>query len=87
MAEGLFERFSSRPGVTEEQIASAEEVLRVTLPGEYRRFLKVRNGGEGLIGQTYVMLWDIAELGRNCRAYERGCVGAGPGVVWDRWRK
>jgi len=66
----LFDRFSSRPGATAEQIESAERALRVSFPDEFREFVTVRNGGEGLVGQTYVMLWDISELGRMSRAYD-----------------
>jgi hypothetical protein len=68
--EDLFASFTSRPGVTGEQIANAEKVLRVEFPPQFREFVKVRNGGEGLIGQTYVVLWDVSELGRMNRAYE-----------------
>lgn len=65
-----FGAFQSRPGATEEQISNAERVLRVHLPAQYAKFLTARNGGEGLIGQTFVVLWDISELGRMNRAYE-----------------
>ena len=66
----MFSRFNSRPGAADEQISAAESVLRIELPLEFREFLRARNGGEGLIGQTYVVLWDISELGRENRAYD-----------------
>lgn len=66
----LFARFSAHPGATNEQIASAEQVLGIRFPEDFREFVKERNGGEGLIGQTYVVLWHIQELGQKNRAYD-----------------
>lgn len=66
----LFASFQSRPGADEEQISNAQRVLRVRFPAEYAEFLRVRNGGEGLVGQTFVVLWDVSELGQMNRAYE-----------------
>lgn len=66
----VFAAFTSRPGATDEQIAAAERVLRIHFPAAFKSFLRTRNGGEGLIAQTYVELWDISELGRMNRRYE-----------------
>jgi SMI1 / KNR4 family (SUKH-1) len=32
------------------------------LPGDYANFLRGRDGGEGFIGDTYLILWRVGEL-------------------------
>ncbi|KAA6458200.1 SMI1/KNR4 family protein [Acidobacteria bacterium AB60] len=68
--EELFAAFHARPAATDDQVASAERALRITLPPDFIQSVKRRNGGEGLIGQTYVTLWDVSELGRMNRSFD-----------------
>ncbi len=39
-----------------------EEVLGLPLPNGYREFLSEFDGGEGWVGQAYLILWGEAEL-------------------------
>src|SRR4051812_43533828 len=53
---GLVERLSSSFGVT--------------LPSDYLDFLRQHNGGEGFIGDNYVIFWKAEELVRFNHEYE-----------------
>jgi len=66
----FLEEFDSRPGATDEQIALAEAELGTELPAGYVEFLKNRNGGEGVIGEAYAMLWEISELASLNLSYQ-----------------
>jgi hypothetical protein len=66
----FLEEFESRPGATDEQIASAEADLGTKLPADYVEFLKNRNGGEGAIGEAYAMLWEVSELASLNLSYQ-----------------
>jgi hypothetical protein len=66
----FFEKFDSGPGATDEQIASAEAELGTKLQAGYVEFLKSRNGGEGVIGESYAALWEVSELASKNSSYE-----------------
>jgi len=59
-----------RAGVTELLISESERDLELKLPDDYLAFLKTSNGGEGFVGNNYVMLWKIDELSSMNRSYE-----------------
>ena len=42
----------------------------IRLPEDYRRFLLSHNGGDGFVGQSYVILWRAEELQELNEAYE-----------------
>ena len=44
--------------------------LGVPLPGEYLDFLRQHNGGEGFVGENYVVFWKAEELAQFNREYE-----------------
>src|ERR1051326_6924227 len=44
--------------------------LGVTLPNDYLDFLRQHNGGEGFIGDNYVVFWKAEELANFNREYE-----------------
>ncbi len=44
--------------------------LQVALPGEYLDFLRQHNGGEGFIGDHYIIFWKAEELADFNREYE-----------------
>ena len=44
--------------------------LGVVLPSEYLAFLRQHNGGEGFIGNNYIILWKAEELADFNREYE-----------------
>lgn len=55
---------------TEESIRQASLSLRIKLPPDYAEFMKKHNGGEGFIGDNYVILWRVEELAPFNRDYE-----------------
>jgi hypothetical protein len=63
-------RLNGRPGIQEAAIANIEKQLGTQLPAEYLEFLKIMDGAEGFIGQSYVMLWPGEELLSMNEAYE-----------------
>lgn len=53
--------------------------LRVALPMSYLDFLKAHNGGEGFIGDNYIIFWRAEELTDFNREYEVATYA--PGVL------
>ena len=70
VANPRFERFNFQPGASDESIHAAETELRLKLPEEYVLFLKNGNGGEGLIGKSYAILWNVSELASLNESYQ-----------------
>ena len=66
----FLDRLKLRCGATIAAIAEGEEQLVARLPAEYIEFLKLGNGGEGFIGNGYVILWGVEELASMNRSYE-----------------
>lgn len=59
------------PPVTDDIISRFENLQVGTLPLEYLEFLKKTNGGYGFIGnESYVILWQLEEIGFLNKAYE-----------------
>lgn len=65
--------------LTEGQLAPAADLgvveglsstLGIILPGDYLEFLRQHNGGEGFIGDNYLVLWRAEELADFNREYE-----------------
>lgn len=52
------------------QVAAAENQLGKSLPSDFREFLLLTNGGEGMIGENYVMLWSADELSQYNKSYQ-----------------
>ncbi len=68
--DARFAEFSQNPGASDESIRSVEQVLGKLLPRDYRMFLARSNGGEGFIGEHYLILWKIEELPQFNRDYQ-----------------
>jgi hypothetical protein len=66
----VLDGMARRPPATDAVIANAEEQLGAKLPKEYVLFLKLTNGGEGFLGNAYVILWGAEELTSMNRSYE-----------------
>ncbi len=66
----LLEKFNFQPSATDELIRSSETELSLQLPGQYIEFLRIGNGGEGFIGESYAILWDVSELASLNTSYE-----------------
>ena len=57
-------------GASEEELRDAISSVGHTLPPDYVQFLRTYNGGEGFIGENYLILWKAEELSVFNREYE-----------------
>ena len=57
--EGLLAQFNANLAATLASIRHFEVEARLRLPQDYVSFLQHANGGEGFVGNTYVILWKI----------------------------
>jgi hypothetical protein len=55
---------------TEEQIFDCEKILNLKLPTDYKEYLKITNGSEGFIQESYVIFWAVDEVPILNRSYE-----------------
>ena|ERR1700733_730512 len=66
----LLRKFRREPGASEEQIRQASEELGLELPADYMAFMRQCDGGSGIIGAHYVVLWGVEGLAEENREYE-----------------
>jgi len=62
--------FRENPPAESSLIRQSESGLPFELPASYTQFLQYANGGQGFIGEQYVILWRIEELVDLNMAYE-----------------
>jgi hypothetical protein len=55
----LFARFEGNPPASPESIARCQAGLSFSLPADYVQLLREMDGGEGFIGDHYLMLWSV----------------------------
>jgi hypothetical protein len=60
--EMLFASFDAKPPANPAAVARCQSNLKFRLPAEYVRFLEQMNGGEGFIGENYLMAWPVEDL-------------------------
>lgn len=60
--KALLSQFELNEPASEINIKKVEELLKINFPQEYYDFLLISNGGEGAIGQSYLILWKIEDL-------------------------
>jgi hypothetical protein len=65
----LFGRFTGNPPTSREEIERVQRKLSFRLPNDYVEFMLTKNGGEGFIGKSYLVLWKIEELISMNNAY------------------
>jgi cell wall assembly regulator SMI1 len=93
MDENLLKEFAKKDGAAADVIAEAEAALQWPLPTDYKEFLEKANGGEGFVGENYLILWAADELAQfnneyGVRDYAPGLVlfgsnGGGEGYAFD----
>lgn len=66
----LFESFNMSSPASQDAIISAEKVLHAKLPDGYVNFLSQGNGGEGFVGNNYLILWPIEQIKELNEAYQ-----------------
>lgn len=54
--------FTLNVGMSADELDAATQSLGVELPNDYRAFLQSSNGGQGFLGQNYVIFWKAEEL-------------------------
>jgi hypothetical protein len=54
-------RFNGNPPAAESSLRAFEDAA-FQLPDEYKQFMRRTNGGEGFVGNAYVILWPIERL-------------------------
>jgi hypothetical protein len=64
------EKLNLRNPAQDEDIFTFENETNGKLPTDYVEFLKISNGGEGFIGENYIILWGVDELVSMNRSYE-----------------
>jgi len=90
--ENLADFSGETPGSLQ-NIGEAEKEIGKPLPADYRSFLLRHNGGEGFIGNHYLILWKTEELVQFNREYHVekyapglvafGSSGGGEGFAFD----
>lgn len=68
--EDILAEFNGNEGASPKAIKAAGDALKIVLPKDYAAFLSATNGGEGMIGETYVMLWGAEELSQMNISYQ-----------------
>lgn len=66
----LFFDFALEPEASDESLQHLKEIKSFELPDDYLSCLVEANGGEGFIGEEYLILWKIEELEQFNREYE-----------------
>lgn len=87
------ENWHLNDGASEEVLQAAALALGHTLPEDYVRFLRMNDGGEGFVGEHYLILWRAEELSQFNAEYEVaqdapglllfGSTGGGEGYGFD----
>ncbi len=65
----LLSRFNGNPAADPSVIRQLETKAGFRLPEDYAQFLQQVNGGEGFVGNAYVILWRVEELFDLNKAY------------------
>lgn len=91
--ETLLTDFTAANGGNEQDALAIEKEYGTSLPCDYRSFLIGRGGGEGFIGEQYLVLWHAHELVPFNRDYQVkeyapglllfGSNGGGEGFAFD----
>jgi hypothetical protein len=62
--------FNGSEGTSSQKINEAQDAFNLVLPKDYTTFLGITNGGEGMIGDTYLILWKAEELADMNQSYQ-----------------
>jgi hypothetical protein len=90
-------RFKTRTPASDSDMTRTSEALSFALPDDYREFLnRYSDGGEGRVGDSYLVLWSVADLQELNDAYSVaefapglvliGTDGGGEGIGFDTRR-
>ena len=62
--------FSLNPAISSNGLEAVMKGLGLNLPHDYKEFLLSSNGGEGLIGENYIVFWRAEDLEPLNAGYE-----------------
>ena len=65
----LSAEFEANPPAEPAAVARCQSDLKFRLPAEYVKFLEQMNGGEGFIGENYLMAWPVQDLVQSNKDY------------------
>lgn len=68
--DDLIADFNGNHSASPDEIREASDVFCVNFPNDYVAFLRTSNGGEGMIGDTYLIFWQAAELHEMNASYQ-----------------
>lgn len=68
--ERLFAKFNGNLPANAIALREFEAESHIGLPDNYSKFLEQMNGGEGFIGNAYIILWRVEELLDMNNAYQ-----------------
>ncbi len=68
--ERLLGKFNGNLPADASSIRQVETDMRLRLPDDYAQFLQQWDGGEGFIGNAYLILWRAGELIEMNKAYQ-----------------
>ncbi len=66
----FLKEFHGNPSASGEGVRRSLCEVHAGFPAEYVGFLQQSNGGEGIIGENYLILWKAEEIGPLNHAYE-----------------
>jgi hypothetical protein len=66
----LFSNFTFNNDLSESNFSDIEIFFRFILPDDYKNFMKNHNGGEGFIGEQYLIIWKVSEILTYNHEYE-----------------
>jgi hypothetical protein len=67
--ERLLAKFNCNPPADASSLRKLEREAGLRLPEDYAQFLQQADGGEGFVGNAYLILWRIGELLEMNKAY------------------
>jgi hypothetical protein len=79
--EEFFAEFSGNEPASDRSLREIETHFGFALPKDYRAFLCSINGGEGFIGQSYVVLWKAEDVVAFNEDYETSHFSDGVMVI------
>jgi hypothetical protein len=66
----LLAKFNGNPPAGATSIRQLETDASLRVPEDYARFLQEADGGEGFVGNAYLILWRAGELLEMNKAYQ-----------------
>ena len=91
--EEIMKDWELNAGASDDEISQAVDALKISLSLDYLHFISEHDGGEGLIGDNYLILWRVGELSAFNEEYEVskyapglllfGSNGGGEGYAFD----